>query len=223
MKILLVRLRLLGDVVFTTPLIRALRRRYPEVHLAYVVEEPAAPVVCGNPNLNEVIVLPHNSGFRRIREDISFARALQRQRFDVAIDLHGGPRGSWLTWASHAPMRIGYRTVGRSWMYTHVVARPEDLSAQHSVVKQWALLAPLGISDCDRSRDAVEMFETAAAVRRVEHVLAQAGVGTSNQLILLHVSAGNPFRRWPQDHFAQLVVELAHRDPRRRFILTSGP
>ena len=223
MKILLVRLRLLGDVVFTTPLIRALRRRYPEVHLAYVVEEPAAPVVCGNPNLNEVIVLPHNSGFRRIREDISFARALQRQRFDVAIDLHGGPRGSWLTWASHAPMRIGYRTVGRSWMYTHVVARPEDLSAQHSVVKQWALLAPLGITDCDRSRDAVEMFETAAAVRRVEHVLAQAGVGTSNQLILLHVSAGNPFRRWPQDHFAQLVVELAHRDPRRRFILTSGP
>jgi lipopolysaccharide heptosyltransferase II len=223
MKILLVRLRLLGDVVFTTPLIRALRRRYPEAHLAYVVEPPAASVVRGNPHLNEVIVLPRHSGFHRVRDDISFARTLQRQRFDVAIDLHGGPRGSWLTWATGAPMRIGYRTVGRSWMYTHVVARTADLSAQHSVLKQWELLAPLGISGCDRARDAVEMFENAPAVQRVEHVLADAGVGPNNQLILLHVSAGNPFRRWPQDHFAELVVDLAHRDPRRRFILTSGP
>jgi ADP-heptose:LPS heptosyltransferase len=108
-------------------------------------------------------------------------------------------------------------------MYTHVVARPEDLSAQHSVLKQWHLLAPLGISDCDRSRDAVEMFENVAAVQRVDQVLARAGVDPDNQLILLHVSAGNPFRRWPHDHFATLVVNLAHRDPRRRFILTSGP
>src|SRR5262245_40321761 len=223
MKILLLRLRLLGDVVFTTPLIRALRRRYPEAHIAYVVEPAAAPVVRGNPNLNEVIVLPRNSGFQRLRDDISFARTLRRQRFDVAIDLHGGPRGSWLTWASGAPTRVGYRTAGRSWMYTHAVARPEDLSAQHSVLKQWELLAPLGIIDCDRSRDAVEMFESVPAVQRVEHMLAQVGVGPNNQLILLHVSAGNPFRRWPQDHFAALVVDLAHRDPRRRFILTSGP
>jgi ADP-heptose:LPS heptosyltransferase len=67
------------------------------------------------------------------------------------------------------------------------------------------------------------MAENAPAVQRVEHVLAQAGVGPNNPLIVLHVSAGNPFRRWPQDHFAALVVDLAHRDPRRRFILTSGP
>jgi predicted lipopolysaccharide heptosyltransferase III len=223
MKILLVRLRLLGDVVFTTPLVRALRRRSPEAHLTYIVEPAAAPAVRGNPNLNEVIVLPRHSGFRRLRDDLSFARTLRRRDFDVAIDLHGGPRGSWLTWASGAPMRIGYRTAGRSWMYTHAVARPEDLSPQHSVLKQWELLAPLGISACDRSRDAVEMVENVTAVQRVEHMLTQAGVGPNNQLIVLHVSAGNPFRRWPQDHFAALVVDLAHRDPRRRFILTSGP
>jgi ADP-heptose:LPS heptosyltransferase len=196
MKILLVRLRLLGDVVFTTPLVRALRRRSPEAHLTYIVEPTAAPAVRGNPNLNEVIVLPRHSGFRRLRDDISFARTLRRRHFDVAIDLHGGPRGSWLTWASGAPMRIGYRTAGRSWMYTHAVARPEDLSPQHSVLKQWELLAPLGIGACDRSRDAVEMVENVAAVQRVEHMLTQAGVGPNNQLIVLHVSAGNQRSSW---------------------------
>ena len=57
-KILLVRLRQIGDVVFTTPAIRALRRRFPDAHLTYIVEPAAAPVVAGNPHLNEVIVAP---------------------------------------------------------------------------------------------------------------------------------------------------------------------
>src|SRR5204863_192504 len=45
MRILMVRLRQIGDVVFTTPAIHALRRRFPDAHLAYIVEPPAAAVV----------------------------------------------------------------------------------------------------------------------------------------------------------------------------------
>ena len=50
-------------------------------------------------------------------------RRLRRERFDLAIDLHGGPRSAWLTWASGATMRIGYDIKGRRWMYTQVVPR----------------------------------------------------------------------------------------------------
>ena len=57
MQILLVRLRLIGDVVFTTPAIRALRRHFPDARLTYLVEEAAAPVVRGNPHLHEVIAV----------------------------------------------------------------------------------------------------------------------------------------------------------------------
>src|SRR5262245_1741684 len=127
MNILLVRLRLIGDVVFTTPAIRAIRRQYPEARIAYVVEEEAAPVVRGNPHLDEVIVAtsPHAPG--RLRADIALIRRLRRQNYDVAIDFHGGPRSSLVTWASGAPKRIGYRVMGRSWMYTTRVARPRAL------------------------------------------------------------------------------------------------
>ena len=52
MNILLIRLRMIGDVVFTTPAIRALRRRFPEARLTYLVEHAAAPVVAGNPNID---------------------------------------------------------------------------------------------------------------------------------------------------------------------------
>src|SRR6185436_17903495 len=183
----------------------------------------AEPIVRGNPHLDEVIVVPLRRGFARVRDDIAWADRLRRKHFDIAIDLHGGPRSAWLTWASGAPTRIGYTTRGRSWMYTHVVPRPEDLGPTHSVVKQWQLLTPLGIDACDPARDSVEMMPDAAAAASVAHRLADAGIGPSNPLIVLHVSAGNPFRRWPADAFASLVVELARRDSARRFMLLSGP
>jgi predicted lipopolysaccharide heptosyltransferase III len=223
MKILVVRLRLLGDVVFTTPVVRALRRRFPDAHITYVVEPQAAAVVRGSAHLNDVLTAPRRKGIHRLSDDFRLARRVRRARYDIAIDLHGGPRSAWLTWASGAPMRIGYRTRGRSWMYSHVVARPADLSPQHSVLKQWELLAPLGMGTCDRIRDAVEMPESPAAVDRIEHMLSEAGIHAAHSLVVVHISAGNPFRRWPLDHFAALVVQLARQDTGRRFVLTSGP
>ncbi len=223
MKILLVRLRLIGDVVFTTPLLRALRRMHPGAHLTYLVEPLAAPVVQGNPHVNEILVIPKRPGVRRWADDLVWARRLRARRFDVAIDLHGGPRSAFLTWASGAPQRIGYRMAGHSWMYTDVVARPDDLHPRHSVLKQWDLLTPLGVEPATPARDAVEMASDPAAVARIDAVLRQAGIGPLDQLVVLHVSAGNPFRRWPQDAFAAAIVDLARRDPARRFLVTSGP
>ena len=53
--------------------------------------------------------------------------------------------------------------------------------------------------------------------------LARAGVGLSDRLVVVHVSAGNPFRRWPQSAFAALVASLASRDPGLSVLVTSGP
>lgn len=223
MKILLVRLRLLGDVVFTTPIIRALRRRYPDAHLTYLVEALAAPVVRRNPHLNEVITVPHRRGLARLRDDLTLGRALRRSRYDMAIDLHGGPRAGWLTRASGAPMRIGYAVAGRSWMYTHVVSRAADLTPRHSVANQWDLLTPLGIEPPDSTRDPVEMPEEADASSRVTQRLAEIGIGPEHRLVVLHVSAGNLFRRWPLESFTALIANLARHDPLLRFIVVSGP
>jgi lipopolysaccharide heptosyltransferase II len=223
MTILLVRLRLIGDVVLTTPLLRALKRRYPGAQLTYLVEPAAAPVVRGNPHLTNIIVVPRRHGLARLRDDVATARQLRRLRFDVAIDLHGGPRAAWFAWASRAPMRIGYAIKGRSWMYTHVVARPPDNAPRAAVANQWDLLAPLDVGMPDPARDSLEMVEDAQAAASVERRLREARISAAHPLIVVHVSAGNPFRRWPRESFEALVVALARRDPSRRIILTSGP
>ncbi len=223
MNILLVRLRLIGDVVFTTPAIRAIRRHYPDARITYIVEEEAAAVVRHNPHLDAVIVArsPHAPG--RLRADIALIRRLRRERYDLAIDFHGGPRSSMLTWLSGAPRRIGYEVVGRSWMYTTRVPRPRALRPRHSVISQWDLLLPLGIAPPDPEMDAPEMPDDPTASSAVARRLAAAGVAEANPVIVVHVSAGNPFRRWPPASFVDLVCRLASTDPKRRIILTSGP
>ena len=223
MNILLVRLRLIGDVVFTTPAIRAVRRHYPGARIAYVVEEEAAAVVHGNPHLDEVIVAssPHAPG--RLRADLALIRKLRRERYDLAIDFHGGPRSSLLTWASGAPTRIGYEVAGRSWMYTTRVPRPRALRPRHSVESQWDVLLPLGIAPPNPETDPTEMVEDPVATGAVERRLADAGVSGQLRSSWSMSSAGNPFRRWPAESFVDLICRLAAGHPDRRVVLTSGP
>ena len=224
MRILLIRLRLIGDVVFTTPLIGALRRTYPHAHLSYVVEPHAAPVVAGNRHLDEVIVAARPRAAHRLWRDLALVRRLRAGRYDVAIDLHGGPRSALLAWLCGAPRRIGYDTAGRSWMYTDRVGRSRTLLPRHSVVNQWDLLAPLGMAAPTRDTDPTEMPVSPGALRSVRQKLAAAGVDADQHaVVVVHVSAGNPFRRWPSASFVELVRSLAEQDSRRRIVILSGP
>jgi predicted lipopolysaccharide heptosyltransferase III len=223
MRILLVRLRQIGDVVFTTPAVRAVRERFPDATITYLVEPAAAPVVDGNPDINELVVAPRLPGLAGWKHEWSLIRRLRAKRFDVVIDFHGGPRASLITWLSGAPMRIGYAVIGRGWMYTHSIGRPRALRARHSVENQWDLLAPLGVAAPDPTAHPVTMPVNPAAADDVNARLFAAGVNRTDLLVIMHVSAGNPFRRWPIPAFAEVALGLAGRGPSCRIVVTSGP
>jgi lipopolysaccharide heptosyltransferase II len=218
-RILLIRLREIGDVVFTTPAVRALRQGFPGAHLTYLVEPLAAPVVASNPHIDEVVVAPRSHLF----SDLALGRRLRARGYDLAIDFHGGPRASLLTWLSRAPVRLGYDVAARGWMYTHRVARPRELRPRHAVQNQWDLLSALGMPSPDPHTFPVEMPTDPAAASAVAARLQQAGVRLTNPIVVVHVSAGNPFRRWPRSAFASLVAAMASREVETRVIVTSGP
>ena len=226
MTILLVRLRLIGDVVFTTPIIGALRRHYPTARLLYLVEDAAAPVVSAHPDLSSVIVIRHSRGVDRLRDDVRLAVQLRRERVDMAIDLHGGPRSAFLTWATRAPVRVGYDVPGRSWMYTRVVHRPRTYQPRHAVENQWDLLAavdPALAAPPDRTRDRTRMAVPADVIAETLATLAARGVTADDRLVVLHVSAGNAFRRWPEASFAEVAATLASAPHACTVLITAGP
>ena len=224
LTILLVRPRLIGDVLLTTPLVRALRDRFPDARLLYLVESLAAPVMAANPWLDETIEIRHRRGWRRVMEDVALAFRLARRRIDVAIDLHGGPRSGWLTFATRARKRVGYDVSGRQWMYTHLVPKPRGYAPRHSVRNQWDLLAPVDAAferAPEPAANRIEMPVTGAARASCAARLAAMGLPADARIVVLHVAAGNEFRRWPESSFSEVAAALARGD-RRRFVLAIG-
>lgn len=183
-------------------------------------------MVAANPELDDVIVVARSRGWQRLKDDIGLARQLRARRFDAAIDLHGGPRSSWLTWTSRAPVRVGYDVPGRTWMYTHIAHRPRVLRPRHSVENQWDLLAaldPAFAAGPDPAADRVVMPVDRSAADAVGRQLRALGVPEGARIAVVHVSAGNPFRRWPEAAFADLATGLIARHPDLWVLLTAGP
>lgn len=222
-RLLLIRLRQIGDVVFTTPSIRGLREHFPDAHITYIVEPAAAPVVIGNPHLTDVIVTKGRGGPAGFRDDLAVIRRVRATKYDLVIDFHGGPRSSLIAWLSGAPVRVGYDVRGRGWMYTVRVPRPREIRPRHAVLNQWDLLSAIGIPSPDTRRMPAQMAVDPVAAAAVARRLTDAGVRTGDRVIVVHVSAGNPFRRWPIERFVTLVAALAHTDTSRRVVVTSGP
>jgi ADP-heptose:LPS heptosyltransferase len=108
-------------------------------------------------------------------------------------------------------------------MYTTRVARPRDIRPRHAVENQWDLLNAIGIARPDPSHAPAEMPTDPRAADAVDERLATSGVRREDELIVLHVSAGNPFRRWPPAAFATLIALLVRHHPRRRIVVVSGP
>jgi ADP-heptose:LPS heptosyltransferase len=100
------------------------------------------------------------------------------------------------------------------------------LQPRHSVENQWDILSAFDAAFApgpDRDADRVTMPVDADAAERARSRWRAAGIPAGAEVIVLHVSAGNPFRRWPEPSFAALASGLAAASPRRWVVITSGP
>jgi len=196
-KILLIRLRRIGDVVMTTPAITALREGFPKAEITYVIDKPYRELVEGHPDLDSVIVLPRELGFKEFRKHI---RQIRREVYDAVIDFHGGPRASLLTFFSRAHLKIGYRIKYKSLIYDIKLPREPEQGYFHSVENHVNLVKALGIDPPSIPRLSLPPpTETEAEnIRR----FIQENALENTKIITLHISAGNEFRDWgAETHF----------------------
>jgi len=111
-------------------------------------------------------------------------------------------------------------------MYTQVVPRGDAPTPRHSVLNQWDLLAAAdpGLAALPTpDRDRVEMPVDPAAQTTLAAALAGLGIPPAGQLVLMHVSARNAFRRWPEASFAEVAAGLVARHPGRWLVIVGGP
>ena len=203
-RILVIRLDRLGDVILSTPVLEALRQRFPHAHIAMMVRPPCRDVVEGHPMLNEVILYDKAGAQRSLLATIRFARRLRHYRFDTALVLHPSARSHWIPWLAGIPVRIGYRRNG-SWLLTHRLPHRKQEGAQHEAAYTLDMLKPLGIASALRMPSIPVHPE---AVQRVEALLASEAIEPDERLVAIHPSASCVSKRWLPERFAQVADRL---------------
>jgi len=199
-KILLVRLRRIGDVIMTTPAITALREYFPGAWISYVVEEPYQELVENNPHLNEIIVIPPN---QTVKSSLCCIRQIRKKHFDVAIDFHGGPRASLMTFLSGARLKIGYKIKHKPFIYDIKLPRRPQKGHFHSVESHLNLVKALGVP-ASAPLPLCLPDAKKEEVQKISSFLSENGLNDSS-FIVMHIGAGNTFRHWGVDNFVRLI------------------
>jgi heptosyltransferase III len=208
-SILIIRRDNIGDLVCTTPLIGALRRRYPQAHIAALVNTYNRPVLEGHPDLDAVYAyakakhrLPGQSRLAVYWDKFVLMRKLRARRFDYALLAAPDPGASALRLARWiAPAHVaGYAERTGA---VDLALPPGAVKAVHEVEQVFRLAALFGIEG--------EPGKLSIAVDPAARGRASAGLGErapGRKLIALHISARKPSQRWPVERYAQLMHAL---------------
>lgn len=144
--ILIVRLKALGDIVLSLPIITALRMHFPNAWIGYLCREQYAEALAGDTGLDEILTLP-----RQWIEQGRFLRKLRRQRLDLVVDLLSSPRSALITWLSGGRMRIGMDVGRHRWCYHYVlpraIIRDGRIIKRYTMVSNWEIVRLLGLAE----------------------------------------------------------------------------
>jgi len=204
-RVLVVRLRSIGDTALSTPSLYALRRFLPDAQIDLLLEDWVAPLLDGNPDASRILTVRRDSMTSRL----ALVRRLRAAHYDVAFNLHGGSTAALLTRASGARRRVGYASYRFSRLHNYAAPPATDLWRQaktHSVEQQLGLLGWTGVPVTDRPP--TRLFVTDEAAARVARRLDAAGIGASQPFALFHPAAAFDSKRWDARNFARVADYL---------------
>ncbi|MGH9967760.1 MAG: glycosyltransferase family 9 protein [Pyrinomonadaceae bacterium] len=207
-RVLIIRLRSIGDTVLTTPSLYALKRFLPAARVDILLEDWVAPVLDGFAHVDEVITLKRSS----IASRASVARQIRGSRYDVVYNLHGGTTATLLARASGARHRVGYSNYQYARLHNHLAPSSSLLWGRdktHSVEQQLALLGWTGVPVTDRP--ATQLTATQQAAETVSERLHTAGFDEIKPLAVIHPTAAFDTKQWATENFARVAETLSSR------------
>ncbi|MCH7761305.1 glycosyltransferase family 9 protein [candidate division TA06 bacterium] len=196
-RILVIRLRKMGDLLCATPVVTNLRRNFPNSTISFLVEERYKEVLEGNPDLDELISFDrsHSSLFQRILYEFRFLRKVRQKDFDLTVDLLGTLRTAILSLLSGAKQRVGFTYRVRKFFYN---IRVEARNPQYVVDFNLDTLRTLGLK--------IETKELIFSLSEEAERFGKAfwkGHGTK-KVVGLFPGGGWPAKRWSVEKFAEL-------------------
>jgi len=213
-RILVIRLRRLGDTLLVTPVLRALRGAYPEAEIDVLVQPEFDAALRGNPHVHGLVAA--RSGARAW---VEWARACRQRPYDAVLDLQASSRTTMFALGTRAPVRVGWR---KRWIrdvaYTHLVDGWDD--AIYFARKAMRVAEAVGAPAVDGMQ--LDLAVTGADRAWAAGVVAGAKLQPGRPVVAVSVVAKAPRKQWPGPCCAALADELIERDG-AQVMFTNGP
>ncbi len=210
-RILLIKLRAIGDVLLSTAVIPGLRAAYPAASIDFLTEKFCAGVLEGNPDLSEVLLFDPAS-----ERSFALIRRVRKKRYDLVIDLFGNPRSAVLSILSGARTRVGYRFNWRALCYNRLV-EPRG-GEVHNVEFNLDSLRRLGVPP-GSGKPLFPLDD--GAERFAEDFYRSAGL-PPGRVVAFNPGGGWISKKWRPEHFAELGRRIVAEDG-ANILLLWGP
>lgn len=214
-KILVVKLRHLGDVLLTGPVFTALKQALPSAQIDAYIYREAIPMLEGHPDIESLIGYDRGwkkrGFFSRMGREIGILRQIRREGYDLIVNLTEGDRGIFAALASGAKICVGFAPKG-GWqkkVLTHIAK--ECPTPRHTVERNLDALRRIGIFPSEEAREL--FFHIPDSAKGASEALAP--------YVLIHPTSRWRFKCWPVPKMRELVGKLLAEG--KRVVLTSGP
>ncbi len=212
-KILLIKLRSIGDVVYNTAVYGPIKKHLPNAHLTVLVESASYEIVKNHPDVDQVLCFRKTSFF----EQFKFYLNLIFSRYDVAIEMHEGTRGAVMCFLSRARYKIGNIFAKRSFLYNTKI-NFSDLKPALPLDYQVALIEKMGVP-MDNPQPVVHITE--AWRKSGRDLLAANNFSPEKPYCIIHPGA-RKYDQWQFEKFAE-IAEYFFTRFNLGIILTCGP
>jgi heptosyltransferase-3 len=207
-KILVIILRLIGDVLLSTPVCRALKENFPKARVTALVNSGTADVLKGSPLVDEIMVfdrgLKTGNSLERLPKEVSFFREIRAKGFDMTVSLTSGDRAAIASYLSGARYRLAYHPgksglAGKKHFYTHL-AKKRDVG--HKVLQYLDILRQFGIDTEDLSVEfSVPMDARAFARKAFKDRMPDA----NRKTVHIHPVSKRLHKCWRDDFVAEVI------------------
>lgn len=202
-KILIIQPSRIGDIIFSLPVLAALKRKYPHAAISWIVDERCAGMLEDNTLLDNIFIWDRTQRSYGYYKELK--KRLRRQRFDLSIDLHGLAKSAMLVRLAKARFKLASSSTNGmrelSWLFSKEI-KPENPDA-HCVERHFEVAKFLG---CDGKIE-YPITIPQSAFESLKEKLSVSGVSMS-EIIGIHPGGGWLSRRWKTDRYAALAKRL---------------
>lgn len=203
-RILIIEPNWLGDILFTTPAIRAIRENNPDAFIACMLHPRCAEMLENNPNIDRLVFFDERGAHKGILAKISLIRNLRRLQFDTVVSFHRSMTRILIAYLSGIPRRVGCYTRKRAWLLTDPVKVPTK--PFHRVEYFLNITRALGL---DTDNKDYQFHIPEGSLKSAEGILEQSGIGANDEFFVVNPGGNWLAKRWPRQSYASLCKELA--------------